>query len=85
MGIDPLSHVCDGGFCRYLLSFPSSLVGSVAHRRILVRDVLRDESRRSSPLKVTFPSQEIGERNLVEMMSGERSRLPPRETSNDRG
>jgi len=41
MGIDPLSHVGDGHFCRHLLSFPSSLVGSVAHRRILVRDELR--------------------------------------------
>jgi hypothetical protein len=77
--------VVNGRICRYSLRFPSPRVGSVAPRRFLVRDVLRDESRRSSPLKVTFPSQEIGERNLVEMMSGERSRLPPRERSNDRG
>ena len=47
-----------------------------------MRDEMRDEPRRSSLLKVTFPSQKIGERILVEMMSGGRSRLPPRERSN---
>src|ERR1035438_4928270 len=56
MGIDLSSQVVIGRFCRYLLGFVSPLVGSVVHRRISVRDVLRDESRCFSPLKLLFSS-----------------------------
>src|ERR1035437_6548270 len=53
MGIDSSSSVVDGRFCRYLLRILSRPVGSVVCRRISVRDVLRDESRCSWPLKLS--------------------------------
>jgi len=56
MGNGPSPSVVDGRFCRYLLGFPSPLVGPVVHRWVSVRDVLRDESRRFSPLKLLFSS-----------------------------
>jgi hypothetical protein len=69
MGIDSSSFVVIGRVCRYLLRILSLHVGSVARRRIGVRDALRDESRHSSLLKVTFPAHEIGEPMLVGKLS----------------